>query len=201
MRSRGPLGVLALLTAVALFAFPAVSAQAAGRSARQATPSHSRPSLPGSADRNKPAAVQDRPLAAVTTSSVSGGYFRSVQSGKCMDAVWSHDNGTDIHQWDCYGGATQLWYWNGEQVVNVDSGKCLDAVWSHANGQVMHQWDCYNGTTQQWFLRYVDNGTHAGWEVVNVDSGKCLDAQWSTSNGTGLVQWDCYGGDTQLWTG
>ncbi|MFD8997743.1 RICIN domain-containing protein [Streptomyces abikoensis] len=40
----------------------------------------------------------------------SGGYFVNVDSGKCLDAVWSHTNGTVVNQWDCYGGATQLWH-------------------------------------------------------------------------------------------
>ncbi|WP_424889884.1 RICIN domain-containing protein [Streptomyces sp. XH2] len=127
----------------------------------------------------------------------SGGYFVNVDSAKCLDAVWSHSNGTSVTQWDCYGGATQQWRWNGQEIVNIDSGKCLDAVWSHNNGTAVTQWDCYGGATQLWTLRQVNNG----YEVVNVDSGKCLDAVWSRTNGTVVNQWDCYGGATQLWHG
>ncbi|WP_438296033.1 RICIN domain-containing protein [Streptomyces sp. HUAS TT7] len=142
-----------------------------------------------------PASAQARPVGPGLAA--SGGYFINVDSGKCLDAVWSHSNGTVVNQWDCYGGATQQWSWNGQEIVNADSGKCLDAVWSHSNGTAVTQWDCYGGATQQWTLRLVGSG----YEVVNVDSGKCLDAVWSHSNGTVVNQWDCYGGATQLWHG
>ncbi|NEA53154.1 ricin-type beta-trefoil lectin domain protein [Streptomyces sp. SID13666] len=142
-----------------------------------------------------PAGAQVKPVGPAVA--VAGGYFVNVDSGKCLDAVWSHSNGTSVTQWDCYGGATQQWSWNGQEIVNTDSGKCLDAVWSHSNGTAVTQWDCYGGATQLWTLRLVNGG----YEVVNVDSGKCLDAVWSHSNGTVVNQWDCYGGATQLWHG
>ncbi|CAG7605941.1 RICIN domain-containing protein [Actinacidiphila bryophytorum] len=31
-------------------------------------------------------------------------------SGKCLDDVWSHENGTTLVQYDCYAGATQVWH-------------------------------------------------------------------------------------------
>ncbi|UWE12240.1 RICIN domain-containing protein [Actinacidiphila bryophytorum] len=41
---------------------------------------------------------------------LSYGYFVNLDSGKCMDAGWSHDNGTTLVQYDCYAGATQVWH-------------------------------------------------------------------------------------------
>ncbi len=40
------------------------------------------------------------------------GYWEivNVDSGKCLDASWSHNDGTNLVQWACYGGNTQLWY-------------------------------------------------------------------------------------------
>ncbi|RCH61751.1 hypothetical protein DT019_36590 [Streptomyces sp. SDr-06] len=103
-----------------------------------------------------PAGAQAKPNG--PSLAAGGGPVVNVDSGKCLDAVWSHSNGTAVNQWDCYGGATQLWSWNGQELVNSDSGKCLDAVWSHSNGTAVHQWDCYGGATQLWSLRLVGNG-------------------------------------------
>jgi hypothetical protein len=128
---------------------------------------------------------------------LSYGYFVNGDSGKCMDAGWSHANSTPVVQWDCYDAATQSWSWNGSAIVNVDSGKCLDAQWSHANSTAVVQYDCYGGATQQWAFRV--NGD--GYAIMNLDSGKCLDAVWSHANGTTLVQYDCYAGATQVWHG
>ncbi|MFJ8162178.1 RICIN domain-containing protein [Streptomyces sp. NPDC096136] len=55
-----------------------------------------------------PAGAQAKPAGPALAA--SGGYAVNVDSGKCLDAVWSHNNGTAVTQWDCYGGATQLWH-------------------------------------------------------------------------------------------
>jgi hypothetical protein len=85
---------------------------------------------------------------------LSYGYFVNGDSGKCMDAGWSHANSTPVVQWDCYDGATQQWAFrvngDGYAIMNLDSGKCLDAVWSHDNGTTLVQYDCYAGATQVW---------------------------------------------------
>lgn len=149
---------------------------------------------PTAADAAAPAAAPGHVKA---SAALSYGYFVNGDSGKCMDAAWSHVNSTPVVQYDCYDGATQYWSWNGSEIVNVDSGKCLDAQWSHANSTAVVQYDCYGGATQLWSLRVAGSS----WEVVNADSGKCLDAVWSHSNSTTLVQYDCYAGTTQQWHG
>jgi hypothetical protein len=40
----------------------------------------------------------------------SNGTITAVQSGLCLDAVGTGTvNGTKIHLWGCYGGASQQW--------------------------------------------------------------------------------------------
>ncbi|WUH91011.1 RICIN domain-containing protein [Streptomyces sp. NBC_00433] len=40
-----------------------------------------------------------------------GGWgITNLDSGKCLDAQWSHSNSTTLVRYDCYAGATQQWH-------------------------------------------------------------------------------------------
>ena len=129
--------------------------------------------------------------------------FIAAHSGKCLDLSGpTHDNGGNIHQWDCHGNDNQRWHLEpyGEdgyhRIRNQYSDKCLDVQgWSHDNGANIHQWDCGDGENQQWHLEYAG---HNYYMLQARHSGKCLDvAGISGDNGANFHQWDCVNGDNQ----
>jgi len=65
-------------------------------------------------------------------------------------------DGANIQQWDCHGGANQLW-----KIVTKDSGyylvvpmhtnKCMDVAGGGThNGANIQQWSCHGGNNQMW---------------------------------------------------
>ncbi|WP_406202619.1 RICIN domain-containing protein [Kitasatospora sp. NBC_01560] len=119
----------------------------------------------------------------------------NAHSGKCLEiADWRTDNGAPARQWDCTGGANQMWDFRplegGVALVNRASGKCLEiADWSHDDGAPARQWDCHGGWNQHW--NYSGGiGSRNDLGLVNLNSAALLEiADWSTDNGAPARQW------------
>ncbi|WP_026930766.1 RICIN domain-containing protein [Glycomyces tenuis] len=127
------------------------------------------------------------------------GELRGVGSNRCLDVPnQSTENGTQLHIWDCHGGANQQWTHTASGELTVYSGgsrKCLDAEGAGtANGTAVIIWNCHGGTNQRWELG-------ADGSVANVASGLCLDVSaYGTANGSLVHLWSCHGGANQQWT-
>lgn len=95
------------------------------------------------------------------------GPFRIINraSGKCLEvADWRLDDEAPIRQWDCHGGANQLWWFydvhgsNQWAIANKNSGKCIDVPGSNAgNGVQLIQWTCHYEHNQR-FMRWSAEG-------------------------------------------
>ena len=118
------------------------------------------------------------------------------QSNRCVDVPGaSTTNGTQVHLWDCHGGANQRWTSTASRELRVYGNKCLDAFGAGtSNGTAAIIWDCHGQANQQWNVNA--NGT-----ITGVQSGLCLDASGlGTGNGTRIHLWTCTGGGNQQWT-
>ena len=121
----------------------------------------------------------------------------SKNSGKCLDVAGAgtHD-GANVQQYDCHGGANQLWTLtdkgNGYYLITAkNSGKCLDVagVATH-NGANVQQYDCHSGANQLWKL----DGATARGNIVNLALNKPA-RQSSVYGGTGVDQGPHFGVD------
>jgi ricin-type beta-trefoil lectin protein len=91
----------------------------------------------------------------------------ATHSNKCLDVAGAGTNdGANVHQWTCVGGANQRWVFfevaPGQfTIVAVHSGKCLDVAGAGtADGTNIQQWTCIGGPTggganQRWRLTRV----------------------------------------------
>jgi hypothetical protein len=132
------------------------------------------------------------PAQAATSGTLSG-----VASGRCLDvAGFSQTDGTNVHIWDCHGGANQQWTLTDSNQLTVYGNKCLDVPGSATtSGTRVQIHTCNGGANQQW--RVNSDGT-----IVGVQSGLCLDVSGGgTANGTAVQIWSCHGGNNQKWTG
>lgn len=87
-------------------------------------------------------------------------------------------------------------------VINVNSSKCLAVAGaSTADGANVQQYTCHRQANQRWFIRYDQHrGDRATYRLVNVHSGKCLEvAGSSTRDGANVQQSTCQGGYNQRW--
>lgn len=143
--------------------------------------------------RDRIAGFRNRPQA-------TGYLLRAQHSNKCLEVGgWSTQNGGNIMQWDCHGGANQLWrvldagngYW---ALQNVHSGKCLDVegVWTHSGANI-HQWDCTGGDNQAVKAADMGNGIY---HMAFRHSGICIDVQ-NPDNGSNIYQYSCHDGANQ----
>lgn len=120
--------------------------------------------------------------------------FHSYLNHRCMDILGLNlDNGAHVGMWDCWGGANQRWYWNGEEIRSLLDNKCLDVLGIDPNnGAHVGVWDCWGGVNQHWYW----NGT----EIRSRLNNKCLDVLGiDPNNGAHLGMWDCWGGANQQW--
>ncbi|MCG0063644.1 RICIN domain-containing protein [Streptomyces tricolor] len=109
---------------------------------------------------------------------VQGGYkIVARHSGKCLDVSgFSKADGAQVFQWDCHGGANQLWEFVdigdpkscppsggcpenvvGYLIVSKHSGKCLDSGNSAfpsppRMGAGLQQWGCARNTGDPWWV-------------------------------------------------
>jgi len=128
----------------------------------------------------------------------------SKNSGKCLDVSGvATNNGANVQQWDCHGGANQLWTLTDKGdgfylIAARHSGRCLDVEgYGKGNGTNVSQYDCHGGTNQLWSIIPQGGGYYL---ITAKHSGKCLDVSGvSKDRGANVYQWDCHGGDNQLW--
>ncbi|WP_371493548.1 RICIN domain-containing protein [Kitasatospora sp. NBC_00374] len=139
----------------------------------------------------------------VTPASAAGGGFTgpssttvvNANSGKCLEiADWRTDNGAPARQWECTGGAHQLWDFKQAHgitmLVNRNSKKCLEiADWRRDDGAPARQWECTEGWNQGWL--YVGQiGPRKELGLSNLNSASLLEiADWRTDNGAPARQW------------
>jgi xyloglucan-specific endo-beta-1,4-glucanase len=134
-------------------------------------------------------AVNVTPASAATTA------LRAVGANRCLDVPGaSQTNGTQVHIWDCNGGANQTWTTTSAGQLQVYGNKCLDASGGGtAPGTAAVIWDCNGSANQQWNLN--GNGT-----ITGVQSGLCLDVSGGgTANGSQVILWTCGGQSNQQW--
>lgn len=146
--------------------------------------------------------VRDR-IAGFKNRPASTGYIlRAQHSGKCMDVGgWSTENGGNVVQWDCHGGANQIFrvldagdgYW---MLQNVHSGKCLNVSgWGTNAGANIHQWDCHGGDNQRIKAASIGGAYHMAFR----HSGLCIDVN-NPNNGANIYQYSCHDGANQKFT-
>ncbi|MEU6233895.1 RICIN domain-containing protein [Kitasatospora sp. NPDC047058] len=119
----------------------------------------------------------------------------NAHSGKCLEiADWRTDNGAPARQWDCHGGASQMWDFvpleGGLALRNRFSGKCLEiADWRQDDGAPARQWDCHGGWNQHWnYSGRIGSRNELGFS--NLNSAALLEiADWRTDNGAPARQW------------
>lgn len=135
---------------------------------------------------------------APTNATVNGTYaIVAKHSGKALDVyAWGTSNGTNICQWDYWGGATQQF--NVETVDGewhritpvLSTDKALDVYGiSTASGANINIWSYWGGAGQQFRFQNAGSGVY---RIINRNSDKCLDvAAASTDNGANVQQWGC----------
>lgn len=78
----------------------------------------------------------------------TGVSIQSTASGFCLDLPGGDtQNGNILWMWECYGGDTQQWSFQDNQLVYLpDTTKCLDLLGGDAtNSNHLGIWDCYGG--------------------------------------------------------
>ena len=120
--------------------------------------------------------------------------LQSKMNNKCLEITgFSNDNGAKVGMWDCWGGANQRWYWDGDRIRNKFNNKCLEIyALSNDNGARAGMWDCWGGANQEW---YWD-----GDQIRSKFNNKCLEITFfNNDNGAQAGMWDCWGGANQRW--
>jgi hypothetical protein len=120
--------------------------------------------------------------------------FRSEMNHKCLEIyAFNANNKAKVVTWDCWGGANQKWYWDGEFIRNTMNHKCLEIyAFNGGNGADVVMWDCWGGANQKWYR----NGN----EIRSRLNNKCLEIYaFDGANGAKVVTWDCWGGANQKW--
>src|SRR5690349_13907116 len=111
--------------------------------------------------------------------------FRSELNHKCLELyAFNNANGADVVTWDCWGGANQQWYWDGQYIRNAMNNKCLEIYgFDAANGAKVVLWDCWGGANQKWY--------RDGQQIRSVMNHKCLEIYaFNNANGAKVVAWD-----------
>lgn len=123
-------------------------------------------------------------------------------SGKALDVYdWGTSDGTNIAQWEAWGGDCQRFIinqvegeWHSIKPVNATS-KAIDVNnISVDNGANIQIWNYWGGDGQ--LFRFQSAGTGV-YRIINKNSGKCLDVSGaSMDNGANVLQWECRSGAT-----
>ncbi len=121
-------------------------------------------------------------------------------SGKALDVYdWGTSDGTNINQWDYWGGTVQQFniapvggIWHRITPV-IATDKALDvnniSTDDGANIQIYNYWGGYG---QQFRFQQAGSGV---WRIINRNSDKCIDVEnSSTENGANVIQWTCISG-------
>jgi hypothetical protein len=99
-----------------------------------------------------PAAAAPAPKG-VTAAASGEFYLHNGMNNKCLEILsFDNSNGAAAGLWDCWGGANQRWYWDGQQIRNVMNNKCLELLsFNNSNGARAGMWDCWGGANQRWY--------------------------------------------------
>jgi endoglucanase len=139
---------------------------------------------------------------------IANGTYRIVarHSGKALDvASAATANGSNVHQWNYYGGSSQRWTLthlgnNQYSIIGVQSGKALDVSgWGTSNGSNVHIWTYGGGANQKWTITATSGGyyrltpTHATSMALDVNGV-------SSADGANVQIWSYGGGNNQQWT-
>lgn len=138
-----------------------------------------------------------------STNSASGAVQLVAQnSGMCLTAPQSNDNGQRVLQKTCNtSDSRQLWNLKatdgGYNIINQTTNRCLDVAGiSNADGVEIQQWDCWGGKNQA----FAFDASGAWSSMKAAHSGKCVAVPAaSKADGSLIIQWGCYGGSEQLW--
>ncbi|SHF63161.1 RICIN domain-containing protein [Streptoalloteichus hindustanus] len=120
--------------------------------------------------------------------------IRSQLNDRCLEIYAGHqEDGASVVMWDCHGGPSEQWYWDGEQIRTRLNGKCLEIYAFHqGNGAPVSTWRCDGGNNQRWYRE--------GDQIRSRMNGKCLDIiDNRPGNGELVWMWDCNGGKNQQW--
>ena len=85
-------------------------------------------------------------------------YFAIISnsSGKCVEVNKASTHQSDTFQWDFHGGDQQLWYWEGNCILNKKYGEALDLDKVHFSknlfGKVIIH-PKHGGDNQQWTMK------------------------------------------------
>lgn len=114
-------------------------------------------------------------------------------AGKCVDVINGDPRSNNVHVWDCWRNAAQVWTAPGDGSLRA-AGKCLLAHFGGtAAGTPVLLWDCgpNPGSGATWELR--PDGT-----VLNPASGRCLTAASNNREARFTLQ-DCSSSALQNW--
>lgn len=125
-------------------------------------------------------------------------------SGKCLDVdEASHDNATDVYQYEMHGGHNQQWllvqlcdgYY---YIIARHSGKALDVQdFSKDDGAKIFQYQLHGMDNQKWEIQDAGDGFY---HILSKISGKALDVEsGSREDGAKAFQYRVNGGDSQKW--
>ncbi|MEV4283085.1 RICIN domain-containing protein [Actinoplanes xinjiangensis] len=120
--------------------------------------------------------------------------IRSILNNKCLEIKDSKiDKGAYVGMWDCWGGVTTHWYWDGDQIRRMLTHGCLEIRDSDArNGAYVSMWDCWGGPATRWY--------RDGELIRSKLNNKCLEVRDSdVDNGADVSMWDCWGGASTRW--
>jgi RHS repeat-associated protein len=134
-------------------------------------------------------------------------FYRLVakSSGRALDAAGcSGNDGTNVWQWEWWGGNCQRWLFSqtGDGYVTISSavsGKVLDVEGaSRALGANIQMWSANGGDWQKWKVEPTGDGWY---RVVSKWSGQVLDVTGcSTVNGGNVQQYTWLNNDCQKWS-
>lgn len=126
--------------------------------------------------------------------------FRAKHSGKAIDTYnWGTSNGTNIVQWDYWGGDAQRFivtptdngYYRISPVIAPNQALDVAGI-STADGANLNTWSWWGSDNQEW--RFENHGS-GEWKIIARHSQKCLDVEGaSTANGANIYQWTCVNG-------
>ena len=143
-----------------------------------------------------PAAAAQIPVGAAATPAINAAGFelRSELNNKCLEILsFNANNGAEAGMWDCWGGANQRWYWDGQMLRNEMNNKCLEILYVDPNNFAKAgMWDCWGGANQRW--------RWDGRQLRSDLNNKCLEVLYiDPNNGARAGMYDCWGGANQRW--
>ncbi|QIY66658.1 RICIN domain-containing protein [Streptomyces sp. RPA4-2] len=116
----------------------------------------------------------------------------------CLDVTGNGTaNGTPVQMWECNGGASQKWTYNGYK-LQAANGKCLDLEGNNnTNGTKLQIWDCEEIPGQRWHMSPSGSLRHM---TDQDDRSKdiCMnDLNGQTANGSTVAAWACGSADNR----